>query len=97
MQPALFNLSPRPAYQRGSVTSRRAADRAVAFAGSQRDRIQAWFTAQGTRGGTQKEASEALEIGRPSMCARVRELERDGVIVKAQRARGGCGVYVVCR
>lgn len=82
-----------PPYQRGSVTSRAAAIKAQAFVGEQGARVLAWIVGRGTRGGTQREGSEALAIGRPSACARFRALERTHAILKTGTRRRGCAVY----
>lgn len=90
-QPSLFTVSPVPAYQRGSQTSKAAAVQAVSFAPSQRERVQQMF-ATGD-GWTQRELSERTGISRQSICLRVRELEKAGVIRKAGQQRAGCEVY----
>lgn len=42
---------------------------------------------------TQREIAARLGIGRPSVCARVRELEQAGRIVKTAERRESCAVY----
>ena len=81
-------------FQPASETSREAAERAQAFVGDQGARVLAWIQVRGSFGATQRECSEALGIGRPSICARVRALEQVGQIVKTDRKRDGCFVYV---
>ena len=76
-----------------SDTSRAAALRAQSFIGAQGRTVLAWFVACGAHGGTQIEASAALGIGRPSICARVRALELTGRLVKTSGRRGGAAVY----
>lgn len=87
--------APLPAHQRQSLTSREAAFHAIKFAETQRDKIAAWFRWRGPLGGTQKEASRYTEVERPSMCARIRELEKANVIHKTATRRAGCFVYRV--
>lgn len=96
-QPNLFDVpaAPRVPYAPGSATSKAAAEKARGFIGEQGERVAAWFEAQGVHGATQKQASEALHIGRASMCARVNALERDGRLVKTARRFEGCAVYRV--
>lgn len=80
-------------FQSGSDTSHAAALRAQSFVGRQGVKVLLWFEGRGERGGTQKEAAEALGIGRPSVCARVNALEQQGRLVKTTLRRGGCAVY----
>lgn len=80
-------------YQPGSDTSKDAAERARAFVGQQGDRVLAWIRSVGEHGATQKEAAQALKIGRPSLCARFRALEQLKAITKTTARRGGCVVY----
>jgi hypothetical protein len=80
-------------YQHGSDTSRDAALRAQAFIGQQGQDVLTWIASHGEAGATQKEASAALGIGRPSLCARFNALEQTGAIVKTTARRGGCYVY----
>lgn len=77
----------------GSETSREAAIKAADFVGQQGEVVYAWFADQ-IEGGTQREASEALQIGRPSICARTRALELAGRLVKTENRRQGCAVYI---
>lgn len=77
----------------GSETSRDAALEAAQFVGRQGLAVLAWFQGCGVQGGTQKEASAALNIGRPSICARVRALEQQGQLWKTTDRRRGCAVY----
>ena len=65
LQPASYELP----FQSQSDTSREAAKRAEAFVGPQGADVLRWFLERGARGGTQREASEALGISRASMCA----------------------------
>lgn len=80
-------------YQRGSDTSKAAADRARPFIGQQGDRVLAWIQSRGELGATQKEAARVLGIGRPSLCGRFRALEQTSAILKTSERRGGCVVY----
>lgn len=80
-------------YHAESETSRAAALKAKAFVGRQGLTVLAFFISRDTYGATQIEASTALNIGRPSMCARVRALEQQGELVKTDRRRAGCAVY----
>ena len=94
LQPSIFEQP----YQAGSDTSREAAERARKFIGRQGLTVLAWFVARGAYGGTQREASEALGIGRPSVCARCHALEQTGQLVKLPGAtRQRCAVYVSMR
>lgn len=96
MQPTLFGRTPRLStpYQRGSETSRSAAERAKDFVGEQGAVVLRFILTRGLKGATQKEISEALNIGRPSICARVRALEQTQQIEKTTAKRGNCFVYV---
>lgn len=81
-------------YAPQSDTSRDAAVRAHRYVGPQGIKVMRWFIERGARGGTQREASEALGISRAAMCARVRALEQSGAIFKSViERRGGCSVY----
>lgn len=92
--PYIDSLTPDLPFQSESPTSHAAAVKAHDFVSQQGEKVFAWF-AQRRSGATQKEASEALEIGRPSMCARVRALEQAGRLVKTSARRDGCQVYEV--
>ena len=87
--PASYELP----FQSTSDTSRDAALKAARFVGQQGLDVMGWFRAQGEHGGTQRECSEALGIGRPSVCARVNALEKQGRMVKTDERRAGCAVY----
>lgn len=79
----------------GSDTSEAAARRAERFVGPQGVTVWTWLQQQGPRGGTQREASTALGVGRPSICARFHALEQRGEIRKlAGTTRAHCAVYV---
>lgn len=96
MQPSLFDLPPAPErlmYQPGSDTSKAAAEVAVAFASTQRDRVLTWLTQRGHHGGTQIEAHEDTAIARHSLTFRFRELVKQQVIEKLDDIRGGAHVY----
>lgn len=80
-------------YAPQSDTSRDAATRAQKFVGKQGIEVLAWFQGRGGHGGTQKEASQALDIDRASICARVNALEKVGNLVKTSQRRDGCAVY----
>jgi hypothetical protein len=80
-------------YASQSETSHEAAMKARSFSGEQAFRVLAFIRWNGADGCTQKEAEQALEIGRPSLCARFRELEQAGQIVKTAKRRQGCVVY----
>lgn len=84
-------------FQRGSDTSKEAAVKALAFVAEQGWKVLAWIEAQGEHGATQKEAEAALDIGRPSLCARFRALEQTSMILKTGKRRQGCRVYRVMR
>jgi len=72
---------------RSPRTSREAAGSMRGAAKAQRIRVLQWLEARGDLGGTQEEASDALEISRQSMCARMWELEQAGLIEKTDRER----------
>ncbi|HWO88831.1 MAG TPA: hypothetical protein VNL98_06750 [Gemmatimonadales bacterium] len=86
-------------------TSQAAAEAATAFAAQQRERVYAFLASRGAWGATQREASESLGIGRPSICARFWELAGGrrvgGVpqytvrIHRTERRRERCAVYAV--
>ena len=81
-------------YAPESDTSHDAAVAARKFIGRQGLTVLAWFTSRGAYGGTQREASEVLGIGRQSICARCHALEQTGQIVKlAGTTRQRCVVY----
>lgn len=86
-------------YAAGSDTSRDAALQARHFVGRQGLQVLVWFEQRGAEGGTQRECAEALSLGRPSVCARVRALEQHGALVKTTARRAACSVYVAtnCR
>ena len=77
----------------GTDTSRDAAKAASRFVGQQGLQVLVWFNVRDVDGGTQKECAEALNLGRPSVCARVRALELAGLLSKTSDRRGGCIVY----
>lgn len=77
----------------GSDTSRDAALAIAPSATTQRARYAQWLASRGDFGGTDKEAALQLEMGRATLCPRRRELEKDGLVVKTVRRRGGCAVY----
>jgi biotin operon repressor len=92
LHPASYELP----FQSGSATSRDAAKRAERYVCQQGADVLRWFLERGARGGTQRECSEALGIGRPSICARVRALEQCGWLIKSvSERRTGCAVYFV--
>lgn len=91
LEPASYELP----FQGASDTSRAAAVKARDFVGRQGMIVLRWFAARGQQGGTQAEASTALGIGRPSICARVRALEQRGELVKTDRRHGGCAIYTI--
>ena len=84
-------------HQRGSDTSKAAAECAVAFARIQRERLYGAIAIHERHGLTQKEAHIELAIERASLCFRFRELERAGRIRKIDDVRKGCHAYVVVR
>lgn len=81
-------------FQSGSETSHDAAVAARAFVGQQGARVYAFIVACGVFGATQREIADRLNIGRPSVCARVRALEQCRDVRKTERRRDGCAVYV---
>jgi hypothetical protein len=89
------DTTPSLPFQSSSDTSRDAAIRMVPCAGRQSATVLGWFSLRGALGGTQKECSEQCGYGRPSVCARVRELELAGLLVKTSARRQGCVVYEV--
>lgn len=99
-QPSLFDRTP-PAprlstpYQASSPTSRAAAVKAQAFVGQQGETVLAAIQKTGERGLTQKEAKAVTGIDRPSLAARFNALERCRLIVKTDRKREGCAVYLM--
>lgn len=78
-----------------SDTSYEAAIQARAFVAEQGMAVYRWLKQQ-AKGGTQKEAAAALNIGRPSVCARFKGLEDAMAIRKTSARRGKCTVYEVC-
>lgn len=79
--------------------SREASLRAIHFSGTQRERALVWWRAQGARGGTDAECSEATGISRQALCQRRKELMDEGLLVattRKRRNRAGfrCTVYV---
>lgn len=80
-----------------SDTSRQAAIHARDFVGKQGVQVLLWVEARGAYGATQKEISDGLQLGRPSVCARVNALEQQGKLVKTSARRQGCVVYSVPR
>lgn len=84
-------------WQAGSDTSHDAAVKASAFSGRQAANVYAFIRTSGSAGVTQREASDYLDIGRPSICARFRELEQAGRIVKTTARREGCACYVAVK
>jgi len=72
---------------RSPRTSREAAGSMRGAAKAQRIRVLQWLEPRGDLGGTQEEASDALDISRQSMCARFWELEQAGLIEKTDRER----------
>lgn len=80
-------------WQAGSATSHDAAMKAQGFSGEQAYRVLGFLRWCGAGGATQKEAEHSLQIGRPSLCARFRELEQAGQIMKTAERRQGCAVY----
>ena len=80
-----------------SDTSYEAALKARKFVAAQGLRVWRWLREVCVpSGGTQKEAAEALNMGRPSLCARFKALEDAGAIVKTAYRRDGCAVYGAC-
>lgn len=80
-------------FQSQSETSHDAAVQARDFVGKQGVQVWCWFESRGAYGGTQREAAEALGIGRPSIAARVNALEQQGRLRKTAQRRAGCSVY----
>src|SRR3990167_6718577 len=83
------------AFAAGSETSYEAALHARRFISRQGVVIYRWLKKRGGFGGTQIEASEYLQISRPSLCARFRGLEQAGAIAKTAAKRAGARAYVV--
>lgn len=84
-------------YASQSETSRDAALAMQPHVETQEATVYRWFVARGSDGGTQRECSQDLWIGRPSVAARVHALERQGRLVKTDRRRAGCAVYTEAR
>ena len=82
-------------FQSESDTSKDAAQLAERFVGPQGERVYDVILRCGSCGVTQKELAVDLNMGRPSICARVRALELAGRVVKTARRRSGCCVYEV--
>ena len=82
-QTDLFDPPSRP------VPTSRAAARAIRGdpARGQRLRLRQYLEDQGALGATQEEAATALRMGRPTMCARIWELEQVGLAVKTEATR----------
>lgn len=74
-------------FARGSDTSRAAADSMREHAGAQRRAVLALFRSAGSRGLTCDEAEELSGKRHQSISARVRELARDGEIVRTEERR----------
>lgn len=72
-----------------AVPTSRAAARAIRGdpARGQRLRLRQYLEARGDHGATQEEAAAALRMGRPTMCARMWELEQTGLAQKTDRTR----------
>jgi len=68
-------------------TSYDAAVHAHQFAGSQRERLLAWFQQRGARGSTDRETEVGLGMSRSSVCARRNELIALGLVVKDEGHR----------
>jgi hypothetical protein len=82
----------------GSESSRETAVAMRDFIGPQGERVYARIAAYPLNGQTQKEIASALDLGRASVCARVRALEQAGRIVKIpDLRRGGCCCYTVAK
>jgi DNA-binding MarR family transcriptional regulator len=95
--PYLDSLTPALPFSE-PTTSREAAVAAQDFAASQRSRVLAWLRDRWSHGGTQKEAAEALDIARQSVCPRFDELEKSGDIIRSvSERRLRCRVYFVVR
>lgn len=95
-QPSLFDRrppAPLPPYAKGSATSRDAALAVRSYIAQQGEIVYAWIAECGSGGATQKEASAALGIGRPSMAARFNALAQAGRIRKTDQRRQACAVY----
>ena len=80
-------------YQSGSATSEDAARAAAKFVGQQGQAVYRYVEAWGDRGATQKDIARGLQLGRPSVAARVHALEHTGRLVKLTSRREGCAVY----
>lgn len=86
-------------YQPSSDTSRDAADRAKAFAGTQAATVYRcvrnyrWWIGYGM---TQREIAEVTDLQRSSVAARCNALEKAGLIRKTGARRDGCAVYEAC-
>lgn len=93
--PYLDSAIPSLPFQAGSDTSKTAAVRARQFVGQQGAVVLTFVTARRDYGATQKEIAFMLQLGRPSVCARVRALEQCGEVVKTSDRRDGCAVYRV--
>ena len=87
-------------YQPSSDTSRDAADRAKAFAGTQAQKVYIYAAFQSQLhplcGVTQREIAIAINLQRSSVAARCNALERAGLIRKTGARRDGCAVYEAC-
>lgn len=80
----------------GSDTSYEAALHAAKFVSAQGIKVYTWLKAQGSQGGTRKEAESALGMKTQSLCARLKALEEAHAIAKVDgRKRDGCAVYRV--
>lgn len=86
-----LNTDPSLPFASGSDTSRDAAIAARKFVGQQGRTVLAWF--QSVQDGTQRECSEALNISRASMAARVNALETLGQLRRTDRRRAACTCY----
>jgi len=93
--PYLDSTAQRLPYESTSETSREAAQAAQVFAGAQGQRYLRWLSDQGLVGGTDKEAHAALGLERSSICARRDEWVKAGRVVKTDRRRDKCAVWVV--
>lgn len=99
-QPSLLDLTPVPVrrlppFQRGSATSKAAAERARSFVGPQGERLYAHYVACGTFGCTDAEAELSIPMKRQSVIPRRRALEQAGRVRKTDVKRGKCAVYQV--
>jgi DNA-binding MarR family transcriptional regulator len=85
-------------YQPSSDTSRDAADRAKAFAGTQASAVYQCVKrhSAGGYGATQREIAIAISLQRSSVAARCNALEKAGLIRKTGARRDGCAVYEAC-